>query len=229
MRRLEARRSITLPDVRMGIETLRFFDPMADTEVTANHLPHWDQDGRTYFVTFRAADSLPAGIRAEFENALDAWLKWHPKPWDEKTEHEYWEHFGQKTEKWLDESHGACLLRQPRLAEIVGNALQFHEGKLSRQHAWVVMPNHVHALFSTIGDGTLSKLLHSWKSFTSNEINKAVGASGSFWQKDYFDRLIRSTEHFWRCARYIRKNPYHLRPGGFRLWESDWLAKGLNA
>ncbi len=213
----------------MSFEDLRFFQPLAETEVSANRLPHWEQDGRTYFVTFRTSDSLPKGLVGAFLEELDAWLKWHPKPWDEETETVYWNQFGYRSEKWLDESHGACLLRQSRLAEIVGNALQFHEGKLSKQHAWVVMPNHVHALFSTIGDGTLSKLLHSWKSFTSNEINQAVCASGSFWQKDYFDRLVRSTEHFWRCARYIRKNPCNLRQGGFRLWESDWLAKGLNA
>ena len=204
---------------------LQSFSPGGEKRGTANRLPHWEQDGCTYFVTFRTADSIPAELSAAFEKELNAWLDRYPKPWDDATEHEYWDHYGGRLEKWLDECYGACLLRQPELAGIVGTALQFHEGKLCSQSAWVVMPNHVHALFSLCAGVTLAKLLHSWKSFTATEINRRTGKSGTFWQKDYFDRLIRSQEHFWRCVRYIRRNPAKLRRGEYLLWESPWVSE----
>jgi hypothetical protein len=212
----------------VSIESLKLFQPHAETDVGINRLPHWEQSGATYFVTFRSADSLPVGLVGEFQQKLDTWLMHHPRPWDDETAAVYWKNFGHNTELWLDEGHGECILRRAELARIVGDALGYHEGTLCRQHGWVVMPNHVHALFSLLGNATLPELLHSWKSFTSKEINRALGRTGTFWQKDYFDRMVRTTEHFWRCARYIRKNPAQLSAGSFLLWEADWVAKSLD-
>ncbi|KAB2648119.1 MAG: hypothetical protein DVB27_01595 [Verrucomicrobia bacterium] len=208
---------------------LKFFDPFADPRVTTNRLPHWEQDGCTYFVTFRTADSIPAELAGALAEELRGWLQHHPKPWSAAAEREYWSRFGSRTERWLDEGNGACLLRLPELAAIVGGALRFHEGKLCAHASWVVMPNHVHAVFSLIEGATLAKLLHSWKSFTANQINRLTGASGAFWQRDYFDRLIRSPEHFWACVRYIRQNPTGLRPGEYLHWEAPSVAEVLDA
>ena len=49
-----------------------------------------------------------------------------------------------------------------------------------------------------------------------------------FWQRDYFDRLVRDEKHFANCVRYIRRNPEkaQLSKGEFILWESE-LAKGV--
>ena len=209
-------------------DDLKFFDPFADPRVTGNRLPHWEQNGCTYFVTFRTADSIPATLAGALAAELQGWLKYHPKPWSAATKREYWSRFGSRTEKWLDEGHGAWLLRRPELAAIVGGALRFHEGKLCTHAAWVVMPNHIHAVFSLIEGATLAKLLHSWKSFTANEINRRIGASGTFWQKDYFDRLVRNPEHFWACVRYLRQNPADLRPGEYLHWEAPWVAEVLD-
>ena len=211
------------------IDDLRFLDPTADIGTTQNRLPHWEQDGRTYFVTFRTGDSIPAELARAFQEELDIWLIAHPKPWSEEVAQEYWDRFASRIEKWLDEAHGACVLRRPELANIVGGAFGFHVGKRCTQHAWVVMPNHVHALFSLIGNVDLSSLLHSWKSFTANEINRHTGKTGTFWQKDYLDRLIRNSKHFWACARYIRKNPAKLHPGTYLLWEAPWISEALDA
>ena len=48
--------------------------------------------------------------------------------------------------------------------------------------------------------------------------------------KDYFDRMIRDAAHFWRCARYIRRNPTKAksRPGEFTLFESDHVRAVLD-
>lgn len=212
----------------MGIENLKLYDPHAAATLGVNRLPHWEQSERTFFITFRTADSLPHGLVAELQSRLDAWMLHHPKPWSEEIAAEYWEQFGKRLEKSLDDSHGECVLRRPECAGAVRDVVAKSEGELCNLHSWVVMPNHIHALFSLIGSVTLSELTKFWKGASSREINRTLGRSGTFWQKDYFDRMVRTTEHFWRCARYIRKNPGHLSPGSFLLWEADWVAKALD-
>jgi REP element-mobilizing transposase RayT len=89
----------------------------------------------------------------------------------------------------------------------VENALLFFDGERYRMHAWVVMPNHVHALFTPLNGLGLAEILRSWKSFTSKEANKLLGQTGHFWQCEYFDRFIRDAEHFDNVVRYIESNP----------------------
>jgi hypothetical protein len=48
-----------------AMDKLRFFNPYEDIRYTENLLPHWQQKGATYFITFRLADSIPARLRAE--------------------------------------------------------------------------------------------------------------------------------------------------------------------
>jgi hypothetical protein len=205
----------------------QFFDPWAEIRHTANFLPHWQQPGATYFVTFRLADAIPAELRGQLEAERTAWLRHHPEPWDAATEREYHERFSGAVERWLDAGHGACVLRAPAAAQIVAGSLSFFDEKRHQHHAWVVMPNHVHALFSLHRDWTLEKLLHSWKSFTGHELAKR-GVPAPVWQEDYFDRLVRDEKHFANCVRYIRRNPEkaRLRTGEFLLFEGD-LAKAI--
>lgn len=205
-----------------------FLDPWAETKIhRGRHLPHWQQEGRTFFVTFHLADSIPQAKLREWMTERDAWSRWNPEPWSEEQQREYAKRFGNTVERWLDAGEGACALEQPAAAEIVARCLRGHE----EHHAWVIMPNHVHVLFSIPEGGELSKLLQSWKGSTSREINRLCGRTGTLWQKDYFDRLIRNKEHFWRTANYIRNNPLkaRLQPGEYLLYESDFVRETLGA
>ena len=94
--------------------------------------------------------------------------------------------------------------------------------------SFVVMPNHLHAVFVQNPEFPLEKLIRSWKGFTARQINKLLGRSGNFWQRDYFDRLVRDEKHFANCVRYIRQNPAKARlaKDEFILWESE-IAKAF--
>ena len=201
---------------------LRFFNPYADIRYTENRLPHWQQNGATYFVTFRLADSIPSSVLDEWQHEREAWLRLHPEPWSAEIELEYHRRFSGALERRLDEGHGACLLRRPDCAEIVADTLRHFEGERVAMISFTVMPNHVHALFVQNPEWPLEKLIRSWKGFTARQINKLLGRSGTFWQRDYFDRLIRDEEHFWNCVRYIRRNPAKakLAANEFVMWES---------
>ena len=212
----------------MTIDGLTFFNPWAEIAASGNRLPHWEQRGVPYFVTFHLADSIPRDLREQLAGERAAWLKAHPKPWDAAEEREYLRRFSGAVERWLDAGHGACILRTDAAAAVVAGALRHFDGGRYVQHAWVVMPNHVHAVFTLHREWPLATVLHSWKSFTAHELVKSAAAAAPVWHEDYFDRLVRDAEHFENCVRYIRRNPAKagLRAGEFTHYE-DELAKSV--
>jgi putative transposase len=202
---------------------VRFFNPYAEIRHTESRLPHWQQQGATYFVTFRLADSIPSKLLGQWQDEREAWLRVHPEPWTFEVEREYHQRFSGELERWLDEGRGACLLRRQDCAEVVMETLRHFGGERMVLVSAVVMPNHVHCLFVQNSEWPLEKLVRSWKGFAARQINKLLERQGSFWQRDYFDRLVRDEKHFANCIRYIRRNPEkaNLSSSEFILWESE--------
>ena len=202
----------------------QFFNPYDDIRFTANRLLHWQQKGAVYFVTFRLADAVPQHLREQWELDREGWLRIHPLPWDAETEREYHERFSGAIERWLDAGHSFCVLRRPQCAAVVAEALGYFDGDRVSQIAWVVMPNHVHAVFVLNPAWSLEKIILSWRGFTARRINPLLGRRGNFWQRDYFDRLVRDAKHLANCVRHIKRNPEkgHLREGEFVFYESEF-------
>ena len=98
-------------------------------------------------------------------------------------------------------------LSLPRVARVVENALTHFHGERYALHAWCVMPDHVHLLVTPFHDWSLDRILHSWKSYTANEVNRMLHRTGTFWQPESFDHLVRSPEAFDTFAAYIESNP----------------------
>jgi putative transposase len=81
-----------------------------------------------------------------------------------------------------------------------------------------VMPDHVHLLFEPQikdegSDGeaifwSLSEILHGIKSSVAHRINKLRGETGPVWDKESFDRLIRSESDLHEKFCYICRNPW---------------------
>lgn len=197
-----------------------YFNPHAPIEKHENDLPHWQQGDVWIFVTFRMGDSMPAEKLSQWRVERDAWLAEHPEPWDENTAWQYHLTFTERMEMWLDAGEGSCALRDPGNRNVVEQALRFFDGERYNLDGFVIMPNHAHALFRPMRGHSLSGILHSWKSYTSKILNKRLGKSGTFWQEDYWDRLVRSAKHMAYCRRYIAENPEkaRLREEEFTLW-----------
>jgi len=68
---------------------LRFFNPYADIQATHHWLPHWQQPGACLFLTFRLADAVPKELIDRWRNEREVWLRFHPKPWSEKSSTNY--------------------------------------------------------------------------------------------------------------------------------------------
>jgi REP element-mobilizing transposase RayT len=158
------------------------------------YLPHFDAEGFTQFVTFRLADSLPSTI---FES-----LKFKLKTKQINEIEYHWE-----VEKALDVGRGPIFLKDLRIAAMVAEAILKFAGQRFELHAWVIMLNRVHLLFTPIQPHSVSEIVHSIKSYTANEANKILNSKGRFWSPDYFDRFIRGKEHFGRAKKYIDNNP----------------------
>ena len=171
------------------------------------YLPHFDAE-IPQFITFRLHDSLPRSVllgwqeelKREQRSAVQAILR-------------------RRVEAYLDQGHGCCDLKNPLVANMVQNALLFHDLTKYRLTAWCVMPNHVHLVCTPNMGHSLAEIAHSLKSFTAKEANKLLGRTGHFWQKEYFDRYIRNARHYGKVVAYIENNPVISR-----LCErpSDW-------
>jgi RecG-like helicase/REP element-mobilizing transposase RayT len=107
----------------------------------------------------------------------------------------------------------------PAARTIVLNAWRHFHEKRYELFALCVMPDHVHALFQpwpkdhgAEGDEavfwSLTELMRSLKSFTAREINKTQGTHGPVWEKETFDRFIRSERDLEEKFNYILRNPW---------------------
>lgn len=204
-------------------------DKTAEITRTQRNLPHWTQPGCTYFVTFRLADSLSQSKLAELRANKETWLKFHPKPWTRQVQSEYERRFIVRVQRWLDAGYGSCALRSGDLRSVVTGALHHFDGARYGLDSYVVMPNHVHVLVrpacnSPAGTaGSLSTILHSWKSFSAHEIGKVLNRDGPFWMDENFDHAVRSEAQLAYFRDYIRENPAKagLREGAYSAWERD--------
>jgi REP element-mobilizing transposase RayT len=157
----------------------------------AGYLPHVDRPGLVQFVTFRLADAFPAELRAEWQHLVTIESNRARRV---------------ELENYLDRGRGKCWLRQSEISAMVEQALVCFEGERYELRAWVVMPNHVHALFR-VWAVPMWKVVESWKTHTAKEANRRLGRGGRFWQKGYWDTYMRDRRQEDRARRYVEGNP----------------------
>lgn len=136
-------------------------------------------------------------------------------------QHEYRERFTERIEKWLDAGSGDCILQDPEVRTIVEESLRNFCNDRYFLHSYVIMPNHVHVLVTPLGKCTLSKIIQGWKSFSTREINKVKGTSGSVWQKESFDHIVRNPESLEKFKKYIDENPAGLNDDSYALYNRE--------
>ena len=182
-------------------------DPEDTVRRYRRNLPHWRQPGATYFVTFRTADSIPQRRLKKWEDQRNLWLQLHPFPWSMADWNDYHALRFEQLDHWLDLNSGRCLLARKKIAELVVGSMRHFDGYRHSLDDFVVMPNHVHALVTPFEGHRLDQILHSWKSFSSHQINSILRRSGAFWMDENYDRIVRDWEELNRIRDYIQSNP----------------------
>ena len=73
--------------------------------------------------------------------------------------------------------------------------------------AYVTMNDHVHVVVRPLDGFKLSNILHSWKSFTANKLQRVHGRQGRIWQDESYDRVVRDEQELVQEINYILNNP----------------------
>jgi type I restriction enzyme R subunit len=209
---------------------LQVFDPKQEFFIVERKLPHWSQAGTVCFITWRTADSIPQSVLNRWHGDRESWLRkngiepgnsdWKSRLRELSPElrSEFVRTFSRRWHRYLDSGMGDCVLRQSELSLIVADALKKFDGDRYELTDFVVMPNHVHLIAAFRDEAGMLSQCEAWKHYTARTINRELGKSGTFWQQDGFDHLIRSDDYFQAFRRYIAENGTKagLQAGEFR-------------
>ena len=213
------------------------FNEHCAVRIYRRNLPHWRQDGATYFVTFRLGDSVPRKVLDQWEYEKQHWL--HARgmqvaagDWQcqlqtlpERDQEHFHKHFNRLFHAALDQGHGACYLKDERCLATVREKLLENDGDSYHLGDFVIMPNHVHLLLVPSPGKELERILKAIKGAASRQCNQHLGRTGQFWQPDSYDHIVRKLEQLFHFRQYIKDNPgkagIDLPPEA--LYRAEWM------
>jgi len=105
-----------------------------------------------------------------------------------------------------------CFPRKPVLTrnatEVIVSAFAFAVQKQRIDlRAFVVMPDHWHALFALKEPWTLPKFMHDLMSCIGGRTSKLLCSHEVSWQDSYYDTFVRTARQFEYVAQYIELSP----------------------
>jgi REP element-mobilizing transposase RayT len=201
-------------------------DPSLPLSVYYRNMPHWRQEGATYFVTFRLADALP---QEKQQILRRQWEATHPPPRSEADWQDHAREITQQAERWLDQGFGDCVLSTPSAARIVAESLVRFQDQRYFTACYAVMPNHCHLVIRPFAGFPLERTLQACKGASARHINRQRNCIGPLWQEESYDQIIRDEEHLWRVVQYIGRNPGRAglpRDRWVRWIHPDWQRAG---
>ncbi len=128
------------------------------------------------------------------------------------------------------------------VSQIVNEEVLIRNCKQYDLIAYTVMPNHVHIVFipksnivvrseasnklklktkdgNTTSQYLVTKILQDLKSKTALRCNKILSRSGSFWQHESYDHVIRNRKELRKVVKYVIYDP--VKAGLVKKW-NDW-------
>ena len=164
--------------------------PISSGFHSRGYLPHLKVEGATYFVTFRLADSLPKEVVVRLKSQRAGMLRRSAHLGPEvsyQQQRPFFEWYASEIDTLLDRSIGETWLNRPSIAAIVAATLNHFAAARYKLAAWVVMPNHVHAVVQPLHSHTLEKILHSWKSYSAESGQRSTA---SYWKAVLAKRVL---------------------------------------
>lgn len=124
--------------------------------------------------------------------------------------------------------------RMPLFSELMTGRVVVHEIRRSDLFgqtdtlAFVIMPDHIHWLFTLLPSKSLSTVVGSIKRHSARLLNTDyLPHKSRVWQRGFHDRALRSDENVLHIARYIVANPLRAglvrRIGDYSLWDAAWI------
>ena len=189
-------------------------------------LPHFQNIGATFFVTFRLHDSIPVAklqqTKAAFSERQRLLRRQRPPDLEQQMDRLHREFFGIYDNLLEKIRTGPHYLEQPAVAQEVMRQLHRYDGDLYDLIGYTIMSNHVHLLIDTAlqvpedihpvnwegYDFTpLNRIMHRIKGASARYCNLILGRTGTFWQRESYDRIPRRNGELGRIIGYILNNP----------------------
>ena len=103
------------------------------------------------------------------------------------------------------------VLPDPAMRQVMEN-IKFDDGKRYDLFLAVVMPDHVHMLIKPreikLGEWfDLGEIMKGIKGVSARKINEILGATGSVWQDENYDHIVRDEQEFDQKLQYMLLNP----------------------
>jgi REP element-mobilizing transposase RayT len=118
------------------------------------------------------------------------------------------------------------VLPERMRAEVLAFCVRDHE-----RRCWVdcvvVMPDHVHLIVTPYDDISLANVLRRIKGASAHRVNRLLGRIGALWQRESFDRILRSDQNLYEKREYTFNNP--VRAGIVTSWQDypwTWSPSG---
>ncbi|KPK84403.1 MAG: hypothetical protein AMS27_10020 [Bacteroides sp. SM23_62_1] len=165
---------------------------MKTTIIYRRKLPHIQPLNGDFFVTFRLKIQLPEDI-ADKLNKIYQGNKNNPSNLGWGAYSEYFREY----DSFLDFiKSGPKYLSDKKIANMIIESLHFRNGREYELVCYTIMSNHVHMVVLNTSK-YLFKIMHSLKRYTAFEANRLLNREGSFWQREYTDRIIRNDWKDW--------------------------------
>lgn len=198
---------------------------MEKKESYRNTLPHFQQPGQAYFVTWSLKDAIPPKALASYSKQLNLKILQIDIARKNGTTEVILAilkmEFYELRRKYIKAFDDLLDLQKEFIVNLSNDAnrvvtldtLCYWEGKRLDNYAICVMSNHVHWVFRLYekdesGEPVyLQDVLQSVKRFSATKINKNEGLKGNLWQKESFDTTIRDDKHLYNAINYTINNP----------------------
>lgn len=212
---------------------------MQKKEFYRNQLPHFQQPGQAYFVTWSLKDAVPPKALKSYSHQIENLLSEigiaKKNSDDDKVIAQLKLDYQLARKKYIKafddllhlQDKSIVNLSKEDILAIVIEALTYWEGKRLENYAYCVMSNHVHWVFRLYEKDEsrqtvyLQDIMKSVKQTSANKINKIEIRTGSLWQKESFDTTIRDEKHLYNAINYTLNNP--VAAGLVKNW---WEWKG---
>ena len=118
----------------------------------------------------------------------------------------------------------------PEARDIVFECGVRENGSKFELHAAVVMPDHVHLIYSPLrrDDGwshSLPEIMKAIKGRSARQINVALKRTGPVWQEEFSDHVLRSNDSLVERVDYVCQNA--VRAGLVKTEaEYSWISRG---
>jgi REP element-mobilizing transposase RayT len=177
---------------------LRFGDEV-DRYYHKRKLPHIRVENMCNFITFRTHKSVDEYIKRVSNEKIENRVKQY------------------KIDKYLDNSTCGAYFYDNSIA-ILRDILFEFDTILYQLYCFSIMPNHVHVLFEPKDD--LSFIMKRIKGKSAKIINSHLNLCGTFWAREYYDKVIRNQKQFDTTVEYILNNPRkaNLQDSEYRVY-----------